>query len=147
MNDEWVVRIGRDAAALQRRAGRILLATVLVFVAYILVSIMLGAFFRSNIDARNVIALSDLVVAIPLFGIGFLWYRRTQAAACRAAADFVHLRRHTGESTFPRIALRNPTMFDNLMVPRNIGTGGRYKAHPSESWTSNTDGRFGSRGL
>lgn len=145
MNDEWVPRIGSDAAALRARSARILLGTIAVFLAYIVASMVVGAVFRSSLDVRNVVALSDLVVALPLFTIGLVWYRRVQLRACRAGAAFIGLERHTGEKELPRLALRSPTMFDNLMVRRNVGPGGRYKPHPSASWTANTDGHFGDR--
>jgi hypothetical protein len=143
VTDEWVARIGADAAALRMRSVRILFGTIGLFAVYILASLVVGAVFRSSADVRNVVALSDIVVALPLFGIGFVWYRRAQGRACRAAAEFIGLQRVTGEETLPRLALRNSTMFDNLMIRRNVSPQGRYKPHPSGSWTSNTDGHFG----
>ncbi|NNC12854.1 hypothetical protein HII28_13315 [Planctomonas sp. JC2975] len=145
MDYEWEPRIGSEATTLRARSTRILSGTIAVFLAYVLASMVLGGIFRSNPDVRNIVALSDLVVALPLFGIGFIWYRRVQMRACRAGAYFIGLERHTGEKELPRLALRSSTMFDNLMIRRNVGPGGRYKPHPSASWTANTDGRFGDK--
>ena len=66
MNDQWVPRIGSDAAALRARSARILLGTIAVFLAYIVASMVVGSIFRTSSDVSNVVALSDLVVALPL---------------------------------------------------------------------------------
>lgn len=143
MSDEWTVRIGPEATAIRRKARSCLAGTIFIFLGYLALSTFVGLLVTPGSNIRELVALSDLVIASPFLLVGMMWSSRILGHACRAGAIFVQLERHTGEPALPRASLRNTTMFDNLMIRRNVGSGGRYKPHPSESWVNNTDGRFG----
>jgi len=137
----WVARIGVDAALVQRRSTRILIGTFVGFGLFLVVTLVLSRFLHGEV--RNYFALGIFVLGVPAALCGWVWHWRVQGRACRLGAEFVHLQQHTGESALPRAALKNLTMFDNLVWSRGISAEGRYKPQPSSSWTGNNTGRFG----
>ena len=144
--DEWVARIGPDAALWQHRARKRLAIGVGVFFGLIVIELALSLGLRADRNAEGVLALVGLVatVATAFTFLGLHW--AAQAKAAVLAARFLDLSAATGETRLPRAALKSTTMFDNLMLRRNVSPKGRYKPHPSASWVANNQGRFGGRG-
>jgi len=141
--DPWAVRIGVDAAATLRRSNRALF----VAIGFLLVTVggvmPVSAALPLGSDFRNYLTLGIASFAILGYAAGLVRQWRLRAKACNQAAIFLRLAQRTGERTLPGLALKNTTMFDNLMHTRGVSSEGRYVPHPSANWVKNNLGRFG----
>ena len=142
-DDPWELRIGHAAAAIQRHSTRILILDIIFMLVVVIVCMPISMLLPLGGAAHSILILGIAVLSILVYISGLRWHWRLRAKACEEGATYIHLSQRTGERTLPGLALKNTTMFDNLMYTRGVSAQGRYVPHPSKSWVTNTQGRFG----